>query len=157
MSYSFGPFRTWFQRRRQTTINNRQPQQRRQRLRLQLEQMEDRLAPAVTLLGSSETVTEGSGSAFAATITDFSVGAGADRLLVVSTGGAGSSADVTSVTFGGTALTQAIDQDGSFGATAEIWYLTLGSSGSATTGNVVVTYSANFFFQVTRGSIKAAR
>jgi len=58
MSYSFGSFRRWFQRRGQNTINNksRQGEPRRARSKPQLEHLEDRLAPAVLYVDNTPNV-----------------------------------------------------------------------------------------------------
>src|SRR4051794_18782203 len=70
-----------------------------------IEVLEDRATPAVALLGTSTTVLEDTGAATSATIPSYSVPAGTNRLLVVSTGAAGSSSVVSTVTFNGTTLT----------------------------------------------------
>ncbi|MGE3808914.1 MAG: FlgD immunoglobulin-like domain containing protein, partial [Gemmataceae bacterium] len=124
------------------------PRRPRRFISLQLEPLEDRCFPAVSLLGSASSAIETSGAQFEFTIPGFSVGAGTDRLLVVATGAGGNGTDVVTLTYGGTGLTRAINQSGPFGTGVEIWYLQLGS-GSASTGDIVVTYDANAFFYAT--------
>ena len=97
---------------------------------------------AVSLIGSSST-TSGANVA-SLTISNYSVPAGSNRLLVVSTGRGGGSSSVTGVTFGGQALSRAVQTGSGDGfAGVEIWVRALGSSASATTGNVVVGISGN--------------
>jgi hypothetical protein len=110
------------------------------------------LAPAtalaqVSVLGTPATSIEVSGSQFSKTMA-FTVPAGNNRLLVVTTGGSANAATVTSVTFGGTPLTQGVTT--AIGTTrSSIFFLVLGSSGTANTANVIVNYSSNFLFDVT--------
>jgi len=76
-------------------------------------------------------------------VNDFShtVPAGTDRLLVVSVMN-DSDQNVTSVTYNGNDLTHVITADeGS--AQVELWYRLMGSSGSDTTANVVITFGGN--------------
>lgn len=113
-----------------------------------IEPLEDRTLLSVTQLGSSQTVVENSGAAFSATF-NYSVPAGTQRLLVVSTAGGGNSADATSVTFAGTPLTQGPEHANGAFTRAEIFYLPLGDSATATSGTIVVNYSRNFLFFAT--------
>lgn len=101
----------------------------------------------VSPLSAPVTSTETSGAQFSKTMA-FTVPAGNNRLLVVTTGGGGNAASVTSVTFGGTPLTQGVTT--AIGTNrSSIWYLVMGSSGTANAANVVVTYNATFMFDVT--------
>lgn len=101
----------------------------------------------VSLLGTVATGTEASGAQSSWTLA-FTAAAGEHRLLVVTTGGAGDSVHAPSVTFGGNALTQGIVHTAG-NRRLGIWYLPLGSSSTATTAHVVVSYGANFPFDVT--------
>ena len=97
---------------------------------------------AVSLIGSSSTT--GGTNLTSLTISNYSVPAGNNRLLVVSTGRGGGSSSVTGVTFGGQPLSRAVQTGSGDGfAGVEIWVRALGSSASATTGNVVVSISGN--------------
>lgn len=100
----------------------------------------------VSLLGTPASVTEKLGSQFSKTML-FTAPAGNNRLLVVTTGGGGNGVATPTVTFNGTAMTQgAVFTTGP--VRTGIWYLALGTSSTGTTGNVVVTYNSNFFFDV---------
>jgi hypothetical protein len=104
-------------------------------------------AQGVTPLGSSASVVVNVGTAYSASLS-YTVNAGTDRLLVVSFSGGGNGVDVTSVTYAGQAMTKGIASTG--GTTkAEIWYRTLGTSASSTSGTVSVSFSANLMFHVT--------
>ena len=88
---------------------------------------------AVTADGNGTSVT-GVGLA---TLLGFSVPAGTDRLLLVHVG---TYADVTAVTFGGAPMIQGAEATGALGfpeGQSELWCLPLGSSGSATVGDIV--------------------
>jgi len=106
-----------------------------------LEQLEGRLTPSsVSVLGTSAST---SGFGFPSFTLNYQMGAGTNRLLVVSIGDTGT--PVTGVTFGGAPLTQAIHEAHAFRTATDIyatdiWYLPLGSSAAANTGNVVVSY-----------------
>ena len=92
-------------------------------------------ATGVKLIGSPRT----SLRAGDLVLETYTVPAGNDRVLIVSAGNSGST-DITGVSFGGTAMTQEAEQnDGT--AVDSIWSLALGSSASATTGNITVTHS----------------
>ncbi len=100
----------------------------------------------VSLLTVAASVVEQSGTQASKSLA-YTVGAGSNRLLVVTTNGYAGSAEVASVTFGGVPLTRGVA--GTFGnARSSIWYLTLGSGAAPITSPVVVTYSANFFFDL---------
>lgn len=101
----------------------------------QCEVLEDRALLSVSQLGAAA-----SQFAISNTLSSFTVGAGTDRVLIVAVGDPAST-DVSNVTFNGSNLTQSTEIDNSGIATDEIWYLALGSSGSSTTGNIVITSS----------------
>ncbi len=71
------------------------------------------------------------------TLSSFTVAAGVNRLLLV-TAADPLAVDVSGVTFAGTAMTRATQAVNDV-AVASIWYLPLGSSATATSGNVVMT------------------
>ncbi len=100
-----------------------------------VERLEDRTLLSVTPLGTSD-----SQYAISNTLSNFTVNAGTDRVLIVVASDTNST-DVTNVTFNGQAMTQGVAvTDGSI-ACDEIWYLALGTSASSTTGNIVITSS----------------
>ncbi len=72
------------------------------------------------------------------TISNFSVPAHNNRLLVACTLNASNAATPT-LTFGGNAMTSAISRTNTSGLRVSMFVLALGNSGSATTGNVVAT------------------
>jgi hypothetical protein len=109
------------------------------RFRPSLEHLENRLAPSVSILGSSSTQIDDSGTDPSTTLSNYTVDAGSNRLLVVSTGYNGTSG-TTTVTFNGTPMTPVVHQGGILNAFQDLWVLTLGTSSTATTANVVATY-----------------
>ncbi len=115
---------------------------------MEIEPLEDRTLLAVTQLGTSQTAVENSGAQFSVTF-NYTVGAGTQRLLVVSTAGGGNNANATSVRFAGTNLTQGPEHANGAFTRAEIFYLPLGDSASATSGSIVVSYDRNFLFFAT--------
>jgi hypothetical protein len=89
-------------------------------------------------------VSSSSSSRSSATLSNHTVPAGTDRLLMVTVLTRGDE-DVSSITFDGQAFTQAIERDGGDDdeTAVEIWYLKLGTSASSTTDDVVVNFSSN--------------
>ncbi len=75
----------------------------------------------------------------ALTLPSYLVPAGENRLLVVAASNSGS-LDITAVTFGGTAMAQVVEQNDT-AAVDSLWVLALGTSASATSGDVVVTHA----------------
>lgn len=75
----------------------------------------------------------------ALTLPSYEVPAGENRLLLVVASNSGST-DITGVSFGGTPMTQVVEEDDT-AAVDSIWVLPLGTSVTATTGNVVVTHA----------------
>ncbi len=106
-------------------------------------------ATPVELLGATASVKENTGGAFTRTLS-YTVPAGNDRLLVVTSSGGGNPVSISSVTWNGVGMSGAASTGSNFGtgAMAGIWYVPLGS-GPATTANVVVTYASNFLFIMT--------
>ena len=81
------------------------------------------------------------GSTFGSQTLAYTVAAGTDRLLVVSIGVSKPAVAVNGVTFNGTLLTKDTTiQTGD--AKIELWYLLLGTSSTATSGNVVATWNS---------------
>lgn len=104
------------------------------------------LRAQVSLLNAPASVVEQSG-ALASKSLVYTIGGGSNRLLVVTTNGYAAVAEVASVTFGGVPLSRGVA--GTFGtARSSIWYLALGSGAAPIAAPVVVTYSANFFFDL---------
>ncbi|MCX6954811.1 MAG: hypothetical protein NTV51_21855 [Verrucomicrobia bacterium] len=94
-------------------------------------------APALVLPLGSQASQYGTSS----TLASFTAQAGTDRLLVVVASHTGAT-NVSGVTFGGTAMTQAVLKNDGAVSVDSIWYLALGTSGTGTTGNIVVTYAS---------------
>ncbi|MEM7114557.1 MAG: choice-of-anchor Q domain-containing protein [Chloroflexota bacterium] len=88
---------------------------------------------AVTQIG-----TEQSQYSSSSTLSNFTVAAGTDRLLVVAASHTAST-DVTSVTFDGTAMTEILFEQDSFASLA-YFILPMGTSTTATTGNIVMSH-----------------
>ena len=103
----------------------------------------ERAVAAVSSLGTPSFVTA------ADTIASYTVPAGTNRLLLVTVSHADTTelTAATAVSFGGQPLTQvAIKKDGA--AVDSIWGRVLGTSGSATSGAIVVTRHASTFSKV---------
>ncbi|MBX7185197.1 MAG: hypothetical protein K1Y01_08655 [Vicinamibacteria bacterium] len=91
---------------------------------------------AVTTPGASA-----SQYANSATLAGVTVPAGTNRLLVVTASDAGSPTPPSAVTFNGTAMQLVTTVSDGSAASDSIWVLPLGTSGSPTTANVVITAS----------------
>ncbi|MBI1312273.1 hypothetical protein GC176_13370, partial [bacterium] len=108
--------------------------------------LETRTLLTVNVLGASASSFDISATDTTETLSSYSVDAGSDRVLIVTTTMGYSDAstngsDVLSVTFDGNPMTKESDFiSGSNGLGLEFWYLALGDSVSATVGDIVVTY-----------------
>ena len=107
---------------------------------------------AVAALDASASATETSGSQTSLTLS-YTVSAGSNRLLVVTSGGGGNTGmSVSSVKYNGVNMSSG-STSGS-GPNSGIWYLTLGTSASPTTANVVITYNKTYLFNLTASSFQ---